>query len=378
MVHTPAVQPIFDGTLFVHYGFVWLSSHAEGDGPDIEATRGGQVNGLLGAAEPGILSLVTATHTGDVRIRVESHVTEPVAGDSWDDVVEASFEARGAEMWMSTFDDGAGFELPAPGSYRVRLSCAGWDAAQSPTLDDDAAPPDHYLLQFWPAPPAADMIVRSRSEGAQYWHGVAREAPAPEALPVRAAAARARQERRKRNRRRQRLAREHRDLLRQWGGTEPDARLLAVGGHAQQLAYRDRALVDLIAAADAATQRGLALWAARRVCAAASERVDWAQGLDAAAAGLPLPPPFDDENAVYDRAWPGRTGATAWISFGGELPADLPTTIDPTVSAAAAVQGLAREDPFGAAVDCVTAAGWSEPDESAYLAEVRRRLEVPS
>jgi len=33
--------------------------------------------------------------------------------------------------------------------------------------------PDSYLLQLWPASPAADAVVARHSAIADYWHGVA-------------------------------------------------------------------------------------------------------------------------------------------------------------------------------------------------------------
>jgi hypothetical protein len=41
-------------------------------------------------------------------------------------------------------------------------------------LEDDEIL-DRYLLQFWPADPAPDAVVRQSSDIAAYWHGWARE-----------------------------------------------------------------------------------------------------------------------------------------------------------------------------------------------------------
>src|SRR4051812_34386223 len=103
------MELIFDDTLFVHYRFVYLSPANEED-PDLDESRRGQVNGLLGAAIPGAFSLVIGTHTGDVPFRVvpfrvEWHDTKPPLEGSWEDVVEASLDVTGRDMRLAAFDD---------------------------------------------------------------------------------------------------------------------------------------------------------------------------------------------------------------------------------------------------------------------------------
>jgi hypothetical protein len=43
--------------------------------------------------------------------------------------------------------------------------------------------PQSYLLQFWPAPPTADTILRQTSQAAARWHELAQRTP-PERGPV--------------------------------------------------------------------------------------------------------------------------------------------------------------------------------------------------
>lgn len=376
------MRVIFDDLVDVEYGFLFLTTQLDDDTPvDIVDARGGQVNGLLGAACPGVLSLVTATHTGRVRVRIEMLDAAPTLGDEWDDVVEVSFEARGPQAAMSTFDGWWDLDLGRAGHHRVRLSCTGWDAAAEADPGENPDAPtfagERYVLQLWPARPAPDVVLRQRSQGPAYWHGVARETPAPQDQHDLATAARAQEAEDAAEEQRQeaRWARER--LLESWGGTEPDARLLAVGGFAQQLAQRDRGLVDLIAGAHPTTQTAVALWATRRVCAGATDLVDWAVPLAAVEAGEPVPAPFDDYEALSATVWPqsadGFVGVIETLSF----PADRPPPrmlIDPTASAVSALAGAAQPDPLRAALDCVEAAGWSEPDEAAYFTAVREVL----
>jgi len=62
--------------------------------------------------------------------------------------------------------------------YRVRYCGRGLDHTPDDELAvlDGGEPFDHYLLQFWPAPPGEDLIVRT-SQNAAYWHDVARRRP---------------------------------------------------------------------------------------------------------------------------------------------------------------------------------------------------------
>lgn len=167
------MELVFDDELFVHYRFVFLSP-ADDEDPDLEASRRGQVNGLLGAATGNALSLTTGTHTGDVPVRIEWHDGEPPVDDVWDDVVEASFQVPARDMRLATFDDVREVRLPVTGTHRVRLCATGFDAASSEDLSEGASVADRYLLQLWPATAAADRVVRVGSRAAQYWHDVAR------------------------------------------------------------------------------------------------------------------------------------------------------------------------------------------------------------
>lgn len=150
-----------------------------------------------------------------------------------------------------------------------------------------------------------------------------------------------------------------------------------MGGFAQQLARRDRGLVDLIAGAHPTTQTAVALWATRRVCAGATDLVDWAVPLAAVEAGEPVPAPFDDYEALSAMVWPQPAGGLVGVVEVLSSAADRPPprmVIDPTASAVSALAGAAQPDPLRAALDAVEAAGWSEPDEAAYFTAVREVL----
>lgn len=70
----------FDDEIHVHYGFIFVK--ATDQSPELGSTRGGQANGICGAAVPGVLALITGLHTGAVPLRVEYHDDEPGVGAS--------------------------------------------------------------------------------------------------------------------------------------------------------------------------------------------------------------------------------------------------------------------------------------------------------
>jgi hypothetical protein len=170
------MNTLFDGPLGVQYGQAYVES-GEDWGGDMDATFEGQKNGLCGAAVPGALFLVTGLHTGDVALRVEAHDTTPPSDDAWEDVVEVSFTPGSDDVTLEQFGGMGTTQLELkPGDYRVRYSARGMDAGkEADTLDDDAEPVDSYLLQFWPAPPAPDAVIKQTSEQAAYWHKNAQE-----------------------------------------------------------------------------------------------------------------------------------------------------------------------------------------------------------
>src|SRR3954469_6026945 len=113
---------LFDDEISVHYGFIHLMPVEAL--PDLMQARAGQINGLLGAAETGTLSMVTGTHTGRVSFRLELLNAEPLLMPDWEEVVEASFSVPDtAEMLLAAFEESTRIDLPNFTSYRARY-CA--------------------------------------------------------------------------------------------------------------------------------------------------------------------------------------------------------------------------------------------------------------
>ncbi len=174
------MRTLMNEAAWVHYGQIYVRSGD--DDPDLEECFAGQGNGLCGAALPGILFLITGLHTGHVGFTVELHDEPPPVSDGWQEVVEASFrpmDEAGLECW------GGEHYWPldlTETSYRVRYCATGMDEGreldtrvEDEDLEDEGPEVDRYLLQFWPAPPGPDAVVRQTSEIAAYWHQTARE-----------------------------------------------------------------------------------------------------------------------------------------------------------------------------------------------------------
>lgn len=164
-----------ESRVFLTYGSAFVFS---GDGPydldyDVEEPWRDESNGLCGAGVAGILGLTTGTRTGWLPFRVELHAGAPPVDDTWEEIVEVSFTPLFDRVGLAGLDgDVLALELPR-GRYRVRYCVRGMDGAD--TTED---PPDAYLLQFWPAPPAPSRILRQTSRLAAYWHRT-RRTPGP-------------------------------------------------------------------------------------------------------------------------------------------------------------------------------------------------------
>ncbi len=178
------VESRFDADIQVHYGYALLGA-TDAD-PDLPLTRRGQINGLLGAAVPSVLSFVTGLHTGTVPLQIVWHDLAPTEpGPEYLDVVEAAFQPRQAELLLWTFDYSYPVTLPAVASLRARYSIAGMDEGNEMDTCFDEPPVEHELLDLWPSSVIGDAILRSDSRTGAYWHAAVaeeyrRNASAPE------------------------------------------------------------------------------------------------------------------------------------------------------------------------------------------------------
>lgn len=288
------------GEVHVHYGQIYVESAPDHAVPDLSEASAGQSGGLCGAAVPGALHLITGLHTGDVGFTVEVHDEEPPLDPVWEDVVEVSFHPVSERTSLVQWAGEATWDLNlARTDYRVRYCAQGMDEGRKLDTRVSGEPQaDRYLLQFWPAPPRADRVVRTTSRNAAYWHRYARGLPPPPAREQRAETERLARQAEERAAEERRLHHERWE----WGGRLPSEGLRGVGGNVRGLLRFDSDLVHALDAAGSEIQRAVASLAARRACEAAGLiGVSWvAQALTALTERRPLPPPFDDTARMWE------------------------------------------------------------------------------
>jgi hypothetical protein len=233
---------------------------------------------------------------------------------------------------------------------------------------------DRYLLQFWPAAPGPDRIVRRTSWAAGYWHDH-NPRPAPAAADLAALEQRGQVAA-------ERKEAEHRRLMdRQlWGDRTPGERLRAAAQFANPLQDLDPELPHQLAEQDTVTLKAVSSWAAERAAALASiDRLPWVgAALAALRDGQPLPPPFAHQTRD-DVDWQTEVWA--------ELDAVEITTIAPPTRkgrpqaremsqqhvALPAILAHADPDPLTAALNALfaAAAAHGEAGYRAFLADLR-------
>ena len=164
------MRTLFTGEPFVAYAQIYVDG--SGSQPCLDECFAGQANGLCGAAVPGFLFLITGLHTGNVGLTIESHDAEPPLDDTWEEIVEASFRPRGQRVGLCQWAGEAWWDLDLPEcDHRVRYCAINLDEARAAdTRSSDEPDLDLYLLQFWPAPPADDRVLKQTSKVAAYWH----------------------------------------------------------------------------------------------------------------------------------------------------------------------------------------------------------------
>ena len=93
---------------------------------------------------PSDRGLVGLAGSCEGMVRVVLHASEPDIADEWEDIIP----------------------LPGlvPAVYRLRASFRARDAGHQDSVSGT------HLLEFWQAPPAPDVILRTTSESAACWH----------------------------------------------------------------------------------------------------------------------------------------------------------------------------------------------------------------
>lgn len=161
---------LFAGNVEVQYGQAYIELDGKFDGA-MDACFRGQSNGLRGAQIPAILFLMTGLHTGVVGITINLFDTDPGIDESWEEIVEVSFQAPAGEITLVEWaaDSGVGMAVPV-GFHRARYQGRAMQSASELGTNVDDTPVDSCRLDLWPAPPAPDRIVKQTSTVAAYWH----------------------------------------------------------------------------------------------------------------------------------------------------------------------------------------------------------------
>lgn len=174
-IKTDGAQVLYSGLLPIDYAQFYVDQLDSAEDEDYltpDAAFKGQVNGLCGAARLGRLWLVAGPQAGVIHIDVLVHPAEPELTDGYEDVVECSVSLGSEPVGLCSWAHEEVHSLDlAPGDYRVRYSIQGMDREDPEADEDGPVPGQGHLLQFWPAPPQADEVVRQGSEQAAYWHG---------------------------------------------------------------------------------------------------------------------------------------------------------------------------------------------------------------
>jgi hypothetical protein len=366
------VKEIFAQEVTVQFHQVYVESRAGENGVEYADAFAGQRNGLLGAATPGALHLVAGPHTATVDWRVQLSDTDPEAPEAgWQEVVEASFTPATDSVRLVQWAGTADWPLPLPRtSLRVRYSMSGMEA----TGAHQAGRPRtlRCLLQFWPAEPQPDVVVRETSAEANVWHRAARRLPAPsEAREEDPEVLRGAVEWAARLRER---ARGHGSGAGRRSGEAAGARSAAAGGRARKLAALDPSLPASLEAASPRAQRDLARWAARRACEVAG--LDDVPAVNAALRaseeGHELPEPLRDPlRALAALTESGRIRRTSVETLDGR---QLP--VSQQAMALAALAAASGADALRAASDALYAAAraYGPPAHRDLLAAAHRRL----
>jgi hypothetical protein len=363
------MRVIFEGEVRADHGHFFLDSRPEqasGDVVDLSDAFAGQCSGLCGAAFPGFLYMLTGLRFGGVGLRMERHEEAPAPpGAGWEEVAEVSFEPRSDDTVLLAGDGQEAWPL-ALGAvpYRVRHCVTGMDAGNAADQRSPEEPLiERWLMQWWPAPAAPDAVLRQTSDVAtrsHRWAGEQRPLSRPATRPL--SKARAWEVERERA--------ERSNLL--WrGGGRPSEPLARMEGAAVDLVRVDRQLAEAVAAADAATQRAIARWAARLAFTAAGlAEVDWiAPALAALDRQEEFPPPFPHRHLIWERilddARIRHTSVAAWNGY--------PPDIVQQQAALPALRQARGEDALRAAVETlVTAMAVSGPTYRTVLTSTRR------
>ncbi|MFJ9417679.1 hypothetical protein ACIRPT_26425 [Streptomyces sp. NPDC101227] len=131
-------------------------------------------NGLVEADPDGDgARILTGQEIGRIHVTAQLWDGRPPLSDdndTWQDIAEVSVAWRSAFLDFGTTgadeDSAQQIALPGPGDYRLRVHGRHRDDGDP---RDDRDPLEEYLIQIWPASPAADRVIRTTSSTAARW-----------------------------------------------------------------------------------------------------------------------------------------------------------------------------------------------------------------
>ena len=377
--YCPFVTLILETEVQISYGQFYVIA-----GPwsgDATAAIAGQQNGLVGAAVPHGLFIVVGPSDGSVPVTIETVQSLPdTVTDVWEDVVEVSLNVSDRDVQIVPWGDSAveSFEL-SPGDYRVRYCATRMDEAQDATWRKAGGPIiDQYRLQFWPAPPQPDKIIRQGSSHARYWHAEAAARPASTGPAT---------NRSNPERPRARIEGDKTGpgtRLQERGGRTSSQRLQGLNANVWGLRQIDPHLVTTLETSAPQRQRDLARWAARRACELAGiDHLPWvAAALNASDNGTTLPPPFDELSTASAQLitdlWPSGSQAGSLRESRVTSSPTVPQRPEPwpPMAALPALEQAQAHDPLAAAINAsycaLLAAGPNR--RPTVLAEIKTHL----
>ncbi|MEU6218249.1 hypothetical protein ABZ845_12140 [Streptomyces sp. NPDC047022] len=131
--------------------------------------------GLIAADPSGdAVRIVCGQEIATVHITAQLWGGHPPLGavdlETWQDIAEVSVDWQSLVLDFGTTGDGEDpsqqLVMPAPGSYRVRVSARNRDAGDP---RDDSDPTEAMLIQVWQAPMEENRVIKQTSHTAQLW-----------------------------------------------------------------------------------------------------------------------------------------------------------------------------------------------------------------
>ena len=174
-----SIKTLYSGNLGIYYGQFYFDIADEDEdenedeeyiSPDLAFEN--HENGICGSAQAEKLFFVVGIQDGTISIAVELHESKPSVDNSFEEIVEVSFQRGNTPVSLCAWSNEETHKLDlSSGNYRVRYCIDGMDKDYENDEDGDTPIPDQrYLIQIWSCVPEQDKIVKQSSEMAAYWH----------------------------------------------------------------------------------------------------------------------------------------------------------------------------------------------------------------